>query len=316
MKFGIGIYSRAQEASPDNLVLVAQRAEEMGFDMVCVGDHIAIPHSYTSPYPYSATGDFTKGGSADWMMEHLTVLAFLAAKTRRIRLAPSVMVLPHRNPLVAAKVLATLDVLSKGRLAVGVGVGWLKEEFEAVELPPFEERGAVSSEYLRAFKELWTKDNPSFQGRYCSFSDIRFEPKPAQKPHPPIWVGGESPGAMRRAAALGDAWHPIGSNPRYPLKTPEQLKAAMDRLAHYAVEAGRDPSQIELAYRVHEYRLTNEGHLRPFVGNADHIAEDIRAFAAVGAKHLVFSFLGDNAGETLTLMDQFAREIMPKVNDC
>ena len=315
MKFGVGIYSRAQEASPDNLALVAQRAEEMGFNMICVGDHIAIPHSYASPYPYSLTRDFTKGGTADWMMEHLTVLGFLAARTQRIRLAPSVMVLPHRNPLVAAKVLATLDVLSKGRLTVGVGVGWLREEFEAVGLPPFEERGAVSNEYLRAFKELWTRDSPSFKGRYCSFSDIRFEPKPVQNPHPPIWVGGESPGAMKRAATLGDAWHPIGSNPQYPLATPEQLKAAMDRLARYAAEAGRDPAQIELAYRVHEYRLTSEGHLRPFVGSPDHIAEDVRAFAAVGVEHLIFSFSGDNSGETLTSMEQFAREIMPRVKD-
>jgi len=315
LKFGVGIYSRSQEASPDNVLLVAQKAESHGFDTICIGDHIFIPNNYKSPYPYEVTADFTKGGTADWMMEQLTVLAFIAAKTTRIRLAPSVMILPHRNPLVAAKVLATLDVLSKGRLTVGVGVGWLKEEFVALGAPPFEERGAVSNEYIRAFKELWTSDNPNFQGNYCSFSDIRFEPKPVQKPHPPIWIGGESPAAIKRTAILGDAWHPIGSNPSYPLAKPEQLSEAMDQLARCAREVGRNPADIELAFRVHEYKLTSKGHMRPFVGSPKDIAEDIRAYADAGVKHLVFSFPGANSNEIMAMMDEFAAEIMPKVND-
>ncbi|MFB3091907.1 MAG: LLM class F420-dependent oxidoreductase [Dehalococcoidia bacterium] len=314
MKFGISLQSRGPAASPDNLALVAQRADELGFDSAFLGDHIVIPDSFVSEYPYSATGAFTAAGSGE-CLEQLTVLTFVAAKTQRIRLAPSVMILPHRNPLVAAKILATIDVLSKGRLILGVGVGWLREEFEALGLPPFEERGAVSDEYIRVFKELWTKDNPSFQGKYCSFSNIRFEPKPVQKPHPPIWIGGESPPALRRAAALGDAWHPIGSNPRYPLVTADQLKESVGRLAQYAERAGRNPSEIEVAYRVPQYRLTDEGHTQPFVGSADQIADDIRAFAAVGAKHLVFDFRSDDVKKSVELIEQFASQIMPKVED-
>ena len=152
------------------------------------------------------------------------MLAFLAGQTSRIGLGTSVMIVPHRNPLVAAKSIATLDVLSGGRVILGVGVGWLREEFEVLDLPPFDERGAVTDEYLRAFIELWTSDNPSFHGKYVQFDDISFLPKPVQKPHPPIWIGGESRPAIRRAAQLGNGWHPLGVNSLSPLSTVEQLQ--------------------------------------------------------------------------------------------
>ena len=171
----------------------------------------------------------------------------------------SVIIVPHRNPLVAAKALATLDVLSGGRLVVGVGVGWMREEFEALNLPPFEERGAVTDEYIRAFKELWTSDDPHFEGKYVSFDDISFLPKPVQKPHPPIWVGGESRPALRRTAELADGWYPLGSNPTFPMGTPEQLAAGLERLASYARRFGRDPSEIETIYRTHQFELTDIG---------------------------------------------------------
>jgi probable F420-dependent oxidoreductase len=312
MKYGISLQSRGPAASPENLALVSRRAEELGFDSAFLGDHIVIPNSIASDYPYSATGSFSSAASGE-CLEQLTVLTFVAAKTQRLRLVPSVMILPHRNPLVAAKILATIDVLSKGRLTVGVGVGWLKEEFDALGIPPFEERGAVSNEYIQAFKELWTKDNPSFQGKYCRFSNIRFLPKPVQKPHPPIWIGGESPAALRRAAASGDAWHPIGSNPRYPLATAEQLKASVGRLTAYAKKARRDPKEIEVAYRVPRYLLNGGTHSQPFVGSARQVAQDIQAFAAAGANHLVFNFSSDDSGETLRSMEQFATQVMPQV---
>src|SRR5690606_22397255 len=123
--------------------------------------------------------------------DQIATLAFVAGRTSRIRLLSSVMVLPHRQPMLAAKMLATADALSGGRLIVGCGVGWMKEEFEAIGAPPFAARGRVADEYLHAFKELWTKDAPRFEGEHVRFANIAFEPKPAQKPHPPIWIGGE-----------------------------------------------------------------------------------------------------------------------------
>ena len=308
---GLACRIGARGASPDNLALVARRADELGFHSAFVGDHVVIPDSSVSEYPYSATGEFTGAASGEWL-DQLTTLTFVAAVTERIRVGSGVLILPHRNPVVTAKMLASMDVLSKGRLIVGVGVGWLREEFEALGLPPFEERGAVGNEYLRAFKELWTQENPSFQGKYCSFADIRFEPKPVQKPHPPIWVGGESGPALRRAAALGDAWHPIGSNPRFPLVTAEQMRRSVERLGRYAEKAGRDPSAIGVAYRAPRYLLgAAEDRTQPFMGSAEQVAADVAEFAEVGVSHVVFDFRSEDVGGTVATMEEFAQRVMP-----
>ncbi len=311
MKFGVSLQNRGPGSTPENLARVARRAEELGFDSAFVGDHVVIPDSFISEYPYSATGEFTGAASGEWL-DQLTVLTYVGAKTERIRLGTGVLILPHRNPVVTAKILATMDVLSKGRLIVGVGVGWLREEFEALGLPPFSERGAVGNEYLLAFKELWTQEDPNFQGKYCSFANIRFEPKPVQKPHPPIWVGGESGPALRRAAALGDVWHPIGSNPRFPLVTAEQMRRSTVRLSRYAEKAGRDPSSIGVSYRPPRYLLGSaEDRSQPFTGTAEQILEDVAEFAEAGVSHLVFDFRRDEVSETLAVMEEFSQRVMP-----
>ena len=214
MEFGFGVPSRGPLASLENLVALAQKGEELEFDIISVSDHVVVPNSIDSTYPYNESGEFTSSVDGEYM-EQLITIGYLAGVTSSIKLLTSVMVLPHRSPVLTAKMLATVDVLSQGRLIVGCGVGWMREEFEAIGAPPFEERGAVGNEYLRVFKELWTSDSPSFDGDYCSFSNISFAPKPVQQPHPPLWIGGESPPALRRAGQLGDAWYPICSNPRF-----------------------------------------------------------------------------------------------------
>ena len=281
------------------------------------GDHILVPRNIVSPYPYTESGEFPGSPSGE-SMEQLTLLAFLAGQTSRIRLVTSVIIVPHRNPLVAAKALATLDVLSGGRLVVGVGVGWMREEFEALGLPPFDERGAVTDEYIRAFKELWTSDAPHFEGKYVSFDNISFLPKPVQKPHPPIWVGGESRPALRRTAELADGWYPLGSNPTFPMGTPAQLAAGLERLATYARRFGRDPSEIETIYRTHQFELTDAaaGDDRlPFVGNAEQMASDIRAYEAMGVGSLVLDFLRQTEDLDVMLgrMERFSKEVWPLV---
>ena len=184
MEYGFGMPSRGPLATPDAIATLARAAEEMGFGVIGVSDHIVIPRDIQSTYPYTESGTYSGSGEC---MEQLSLLSFLAGQTSTVRLLTSGMVLPHRSPMLAAKMLTTIDVLSQGRLIVGCGVGWMKEEFEALGAPPHRERGAVGEEYIRAFKELWTSDNPSFQGKYVRFSGVRFEPKPVQKPHPPIW---------------------------------------------------------------------------------------------------------------------------------
>jgi probable F420-dependent oxidoreductase len=322
MKYGFTLPGRGPLATPDILAAIARRGEELGYHLLLFGDHIVVPRHIASPYPYTETGEFP-GSAAGEAMEQLTVLAFLAGQTQTIRLVTSVIIVPHRNPLVAAKALATLDVLSKGRLIVGVGVGWMREEFETLGLPPFEQRGAVTDEYIQAFKELWTSDNPSFEGKYCQFSNISFLPKPVQKPHPPIWVGGESRRAMRRTAELGNGWYPIGSNPQFPMAEPEQLAAGLKRLAAYAKEAGRDPAEIEIIYRTHDYQLKEDrgtltssgGARRPFVGSTEDIAADIRRYEAMGVGYLVLDFtrLSRDLDEVLQHMEALATKVWPQV---
>ena len=226
--------------------------------------------------------------------------------------------MPMPNPLVAAKALATLDVLSKGRLVVGVGAGWMREEFEALDLPPFEERGAVTDEYIRAFKELWSSDNPTFEGKYCRFSDITFLPKPVQQPYPPIWVGGESRPAIRRAAQQGDAWYPIGSNPQFPMPEPEQLAVGMRRLAAQAERAGRDPSEVEVIFRTHGYRLERDGisgDRATFSGSVEQIAADIRQYEELGVSGLVVDLgrISRDVEDVLGHLEDLATRVMPEV---
>ena len=317
MKYGFTLPGRGHLATPERLGIIARKGEEFGFDTLLTGDHILVPKNISSVYPYTEGGEFPGSGSGE-SMEQITLLSYIAGQTSKIRLVTSVLIVPHRNPLIAAKSLATLDLLSGGRLVVGVGVGWMREEFQALGLPPFEERGAVTDEYIRAFKVLWTEDDPHFQGKYISFDDISFLPKPVQKPHPPIWVGGESRPALRRTAELADGWYPLGSNPTFPMGTPEQLKAGMERLAGYAERFGRDPSTIETIYRTHQFELLKQAagpDRLPFVGDADQIAGDIRQYQDMGVTSMIWDFLRQTNGldSMLGLMEDFSTQVWPKV---
>src|SRR6516162_4280046 len=195
-----------------------------------------VPRGLTRRAPRAADGD-RLSGRQDLEVKFLT----------------SVMVVPHRPAVLTAKILATIDVMSGGRLIVGVGAGWLEEEFVAIGAPPFAERGTATDEYLMAFRELWTKDKPRFDGRFVKFSDILFAPKPVQKPCPALWIGGESGSAMRRVARIGDGWYPIGANPQHRLDTMARYRAAVERLRKLAADVGRDPASVALAFRVHRH---------------------------------------------------------------
>ena len=315
MEFGFGVPTRGPLATPDNLAALARGGERMGFDIISVSDHVVIPRSIESRYPYNETGEFA-GGPAGECLEQLSMLGFLAGVTSSARLLTSVMVLPHRSPVLAAKMVASIDVLSGGRVILGCGVGWMREEFETIGAPPYDDRGAVGDEYIRVFKELWTSDNPAFDGEYASFSDVSFMPKPVQKPHPPIWIGGESPPALRRAARLGDAWYPIGSNPRFRVATLEQLTGYVSRVRNYARDAGRDPSEIDLAYSAGWYNdreadTMPDGDRRVFTGSPEQIAGDVKAFEELGVRHLMLGLQADTLDATLERMERFADKVRP-----
>ena len=315
MDFGFGIPMRGPLANVESISEIVTSGEELGFDIVTVSDHVVVPKHINSVYPYNEDGSFA-GQDTGECLEQLTTLMAIAAITTNLRLLTSVMVLPHRNPVLTAKILATIDVLSKGRLNVGCGVGWMREEFEALGAPSFDERGAVGSEYIQIFKELWTKDNPVFEGVYANFSNISFLPKPVQTPHPPIWVGGESSPALRRAAELGDCWYPIGTNPKFPLNSAELLGKRISRLHRYAESNNRDPATIDLAYSANWFNMANHGQdnrTRWFEGEPNQIQEDIRQLMDLGVNHLILSFNGESTSEITDNMSKFVSEVATKI---
>jgi probable F420-dependent oxidoreductase len=248
----------------------------------------------------------------------LTEVMFAAARTNTLRLVTSVMVVPHRPAVLTAKILSTIDIFSNGRLTLGIGAGWLKEEFEALDAPDFAARGKVTDEYILAARELWTAPDPRFQGEYVAFDKISFEPKPVQPGGPPIWVGGESGPALRRTARLGDAWYPIGTNPAFPLDSLARYKAGVAKLRRLTAEAGRDPASVGLSLRVQKFgaelpAMAGDGERHLFSGSAEQIVEDIHALRALGVSAIDFNFLGSTAEKVLGQMESFRSSVMERI---
>lgn len=274
---------------------LAVRAEELGLDGVFVPDHILAKPATTQHY----------GGH--WP-DPFSLLAFLAGRTRRIKLGASVIVLPYRNALVAAKAAATVDQASGGRFIFGVGVGWDEAEFTDLRLP-FHERGKLSDDYLRAIKAAWTSDVPEYSGEYTSFSGATFSPRPAQRPHPPIWVGG-SPGgisapAVRRCALLGDAWHPLALSL-------DDIEKGYGTVRDLAARNGRRDA-LGLAPR-NMLDLTDapKGAGRAaFQGSVDEIASDIQRIRALGADWMTFDLPRAGVPAMVRAMERLAREVKP-----
>jgi len=306
VRFGFYLPTRGATATPQALEALLARGEAIGFHSVVIADHVVFPVTIGSRYPYTVGGAFPGHGDA---LEQLSLMAFVAGKTRALRLISSVMILPHRNPVVTAKMLATIGVGSRGRITVGVGVGWLREEFQALGAPDFDRRGAVSDEYLRIFKTLWTQDPASFRGEFYRFDGLHCLPHPVQKPHPPIWVGGHSKAALRRVARLGDGWHPVGANPAAPLRPPE-MRALLDELRRLTEAERRDPSTLTISYKAPIYDagrgVDGGSERRPFSGSQQAIVDDIGTFAALGVSELIFDFRAEDLAESLDRMERFA----------
>ncbi len=309
MHYGFYLPTRGPTSGPDDLAAPAVRGEELGFHSVMIADHIVFPTRIDSKYPYTVTGAFPGEGDA---LEQLTLMAFIAAKTEKLRLVTSVMILPHRNPVVTAKILATIDVLSKGRVTVGVGVGWMAEEFAALGAPDFARRGAVSDEYLEIFAKLWTGEPVSHQGECYQFDEVRCEPIPVQRPGPPIWIGGHSRAALRRAARHGDGWHPVGANAAVPLPA-DELAVMISELKQLTLAEGRDFDAMTLSFKAPLYDAAiapPEGARRPFSGTDDQVIEDIHTYGGLGIEELIFDIRSPTLAESLERMEHFATDIM------
>ena len=307
--FGTSLPSRGEMAGPEQLRNVAQRAEALGYDHVWVSDHIILPKKVDSFYPYAEDGVATFKPDEPYY-EPLSALNFIAGCTQRVRLGTHVLIIPYRNPVLTAKILSTLDVLSGGRVILGAGVGWIEEEFQAMGLDTYKDRGAVTDEYLQVYKELWTKEDASFDGKYYQISDTGFEPKPVQKPHPPVWIGGHSGPAVRRAAKYGDGWMPIGLRPPAILE-PEELAGKIPRLRKLTVEAGRAEDAVALTFSTGVVFNDAAGSSRAWMqGNPDQIASDLRQYQDLGVSNFIVNFQGGTVPELQENMERFSREVI------
>ena len=317
MEIGFNLPISGPLSSPDSLIRIAQQGEALGYDYLTLTDHVVLPNLRVPGYPYSESGEFF-GERPERRHEQLTAAAFIAAKTTRIRLVLAVMVIPHRPAVLAAKMLSTIDVLSGGRLIVGIGAGWLQAEFDAVVGPPFAARGRVTDEYLSAFHSLWTEEAPHFEGNWVKYDGISFEPKPVQKPRPPIWVGGESGPSLRRAARFGDAWYPIGSNSKHLLDTLPRYRAGIARLRRLTTEAGREPASVALTYRVKRYgesvpAKASDGERRLFSGSTTDIIADLQALRDLGVGAVDIDFERSDLESSVAEMRRFKEQVISRL---
>jgi probable F420-dependent oxidoreductase len=312
-RFGFSLQGRGRLADREALTTLARRAEALDYDSVFVTDRLLIPAAETTAYPYSPTGAFPLGPDEPWL-EPLTAVTYLAAVTARIRIGTSVLVIPYRNPVVTAKALATADHLSGGRIILGAGIGWWREEFAALGVP-FEDRAARTVEALRLMKEIWTQPRVRFEGRFGRVAEAGGTgPRPVQQPHIPIWIGGHGPAALRRVVEVADGWHPLGLRPPVALH-PAEMAAAVRQLRDLATAAGRDPLALTVAFKAPvRFDPAPPRERPPLAGSDDQIAEDLSAYVAAGVDHFVLDFSGPTVPEMLEVLDRVAAEVRPRVS--
>jgi probable F420-dependent oxidoreductase len=287
MRIGISLLNNWGIEDAQALVGLATRAEALGFDSVWVHDHV-----------FNVGHVFDRIGGRPYY-EPLTLLSYVAARTQRVRLGTSVLVLPYHNPIRLAKAAATLDVLSGGRLVMGIGVGAIENEMEAMGTA-FKERGAFTDEAIAVMRALWSQEDPRFDGRYSRFAGMKFSPKPLQKPIP-IVVGGVSRAAIRRAARVGDGWQPLGMSP-------EALAQGLVTLREEARAAGRDVAAIPVSIAL---SLAAPRAGRFTLGTApEEIAGHAKAFAALGVETLIVSGTTSDAAEARAAMETVARALL------
>jgi probable F420-dependent oxidoreductase len=279
MRIGINLINFGPGVTPESLARSVELAESLGYHLVMISDHVAITPDVQARYPAPFYDPFT-------------TLGWLAALTRRAELGTTVIILPYRHPLETARMAANLDRLSGGRLILGIGVGWAKQEFDALGVA-FHQRGAITNDYLAAIKTAWTHDVASHRGRFVSFTDVHTTPRPVRAPHPPIWVGGASDAALRRAVRYGDGWHPIRNRIDW------LRDKGLPRLREIA-EAERMPApalcpRIRLRLTpsplAEEQRVAGEGSL-------DQVRADLEALQALGARYVLLDTYADDPEAT------------------
>jgi probable F420-dependent oxidoreductase len=293
MEIGCHLPVYGGAATRDGVLRVARRLEELGYDSLWVSDHVVIPWTIASRYPYNATGDFPLSPDTDFL-EPLTTLTLAAAVTSRARLGTSVLVLPHRHPVLTAKMLATLDHLAPGRVILGAGVGWMREEIELFGVP-HARRGAWTDEAIKVMRACWRDDRVSFKGEFFRFDALGCRPRPARGTIP-IWIGGHTARALARVAALGDGWHAA-----FP--TAEALRAGITQLHEACRAVQRDPATLAISARL------GLAARRP----SPELVTELRTLRDLGVAHVILETRMRDAAEMLQTYERFATEVRTRL---
>jgi len=332
VSFGVRVPNSGPLASPDSIVQVAREAESLGYDSIWVHDHLTWTEEIHSTHISSGSEDSNTCGSPDFY-EAMTTLAYLAGLVRSVRLGVACLVVPCRNPLLAAKQIASLDVFCNGRLDIGLGIGspsTLKSrEYEVLGVNR-KLRGKIADDYIRAMKTIWTSQPSSYKGNFVAFRDAEICPKPRQKPHPPLWIGGWTEAAMKRTAAFGDGWLPAWL-------LPQDIEKRFRELKEMARALGRDPDDIHLGVEAHgcideDSRKAREDGLGTLaigrttferlltvdqlakvslIGSPEEIRRTVRAYADAGVSHFEIKFIYPTLERHSQMLQLFAKEILP-----
>jgi probable F420-dependent oxidoreductase len=301
MKVGFGLPNIGPLGSAESVAEVSQRAEDLGYDSLWTIERLLWPVKPQTPYP--ATPDGSLPEEYKYSLDPLDTLMFAAGQTKKVALGTSVLDIPYYNPVMLARRLSTIDVLSKGRLRVGFGLGWSKDEMDAAGAS-MKERGARADEFLQVLKVIWTTDPVEFHGKFFELPKSYMYPKPVQTPHPPIYMAAFAPAALKRVAMLADGWNPVGIS----LDGMTQMFGAIQQMAK---EAGRDPSSLRMVVRANiEIKEKPSGKERPiFNGTLDQIKEDVTGCKKIGAHELVFdvTFYARSLDQWLRLMEELRK---------
>lgn len=306
MDFGVHLPQLGRSANRKNLIEWSEEVDRLGMHSAWVSDHVAWPTEIESSYPYTEDGSFPGGFDMPWL-DPLGTLMFVAARTERVKLGTTVLILGYRPPVLTAKWMSSLDVLSEGRAILGVGVGWMREEFEVLGMP-YDHRGARADEQLEVFERLFADDLPTYDGTYYQFPEIGFSPKPPDRKIP-IWVGGSSDAAFRRTARFGDGFHAA-------FEPVERVADEWASIGQACAEIDRDRSEIELSVRIY---LDPAGVMEPeksLQGSPDQMAATVAAWQDIGVTHIgMDSVAAGGASGRLDALRVFMTDVAPQFND-
>jgi probable F420-dependent oxidoreductase len=304
----VGIYGRL--ATRDHILELAAWAESSGVESLWVADHVIFPAAVTSTYPYSATGAFPLDMATEPLLEPMGTMGVLVGATQRVRIGTAVLVMPYRNPILLGRMLVTLDIFSGGRMILGAGVGWLAEEFAALDARPFAARGQVTDEWIAIVKRVCQGGEVTFQGEHYHLRPVVSCPGSVQRPHPPILIGGTSQAALRRAARLGDGWVSTGLRP-------ERLRARLRTLQQLCEAHGRRVSDLSLSHKlflnIGEARTGADGSRDSGTGSEAEIVDDLRHLMELGYRRVIVRYRGTDAAAQRRQLRSFLEDILPKV---